>query len=237
MKILFIIIGVLVIFFGFYTFRTVFFIMKTQNIIKKTIPFQRRVPWAPMRILVLGDSTAYGTGAESPEGSTAGRLGLLYPWADITNLSVNGLKIAGLLTIINDLDENERFDIVLIQIGANDIMRMTPMKNIREWIGEVITRVKPLGDTVILLYAGSIGEVPFFPFFLKPVMARRSLEVSEIYDKLALENQVSYVDLFHSPIQQKLSREPARYYSSDFLHLSSDGYWLWMMEIEKFLPR
>lgn len=190
-----------------------------------------------MRILVLGDSTAYGTGAETPQGSTAGRLEILYPWSDITNISVNGLKIAGLLALMDMMDENEKFDIILVQIGANDIMRMTPMWDICSWIYEIITRLKPLGDTIILLHSGNIGEVPFFPFFLKPLMTARSSQVYRIYQKIALEKQINYVDLIHSPIQQAFTKYPRRYYAGDFLHPSNDGYSLWMMEIEKFLPQ
>ena len=237
MKFLSIIVGILVVSLSFYVSRTVFLIFKTQYLIKNTLPFQRKIPWASMRILVLGDSTAYGTWAETPQGSTAGRLGILYPWADITNISVNGLKISGLLALMDTIDENERFDVILVQIGANDIMKMTSMGDIRSWICEVITRLKPRGDTMILLHSGNIGEVPFFPFFLKPLMTARSSEVYRIYQQLALQEKVSYVDLIHSPIQQAFTKYPKRYYASDFLHLSNDGYWLWMSEIEKFLPQ
>lgn len=177
-----------------------------------------------LKILVLGDSTAYGTGAENPEGSTAGRLGLLYPEADITNLSVNGLKIAGLLEIIENIDKTKKFDIILIQIGANDIMRFTSMNNISEGIEKLIIRVKEFGDNVIFLSGGNLGEVPFFPFFLQPLMTQRSLQTSQIYQKLALKEKVNYVDLFHSPIVDMLSGEPSYYYASDLLHLSGPGY-------------
>jgi hypothetical protein len=66
-------------------------------LIKKTVPFSRSEPQAVFKILVLGDSTAFGTGATHPEDSTAGRLAARYPRASVTDLAVNGLRIAGLL--------------------------------------------------------------------------------------------------------------------------------------------
>jgi lysophospholipase L1-like esterase len=101
---------------------------------------------APFRILVLGDSTAVGTGATRAEDSTAGRLAQKYPNSEVTNLAVNGLKIAGLESILKNMDasQNHRYNIVLIQIGANDIIRLTPMKDIEAGIGRILARSKEL---------------------------------------------------------------------------------------------
>jgi len=63
--------------------RTVLLAKKSTVLIKNTTSFRRLLPEAKMNILVLGDSTAYGTGTETSEESTAGRLGVLFPEANI----------------------------------------------------------------------------------------------------------------------------------------------------------
>ena len=67
--------------------------LKLQN---NFVPFQKINSSASKKILVLGDSTAVGTGATNNVYSTTGRLSSMYPDAEITNISENGFKIAGL---------------------------------------------------------------------------------------------------------------------------------------------
>lgn len=212
---------------------------KSAELIKSTKPFNRRVELPTSRILVLGDSTAYGTGVTSGKYSTAGRLGEYYPNADITNISRNGLKIKGLIKILDTLDQKEekkeKYDLVLIQIGANDIIRLTSKDEIEEGIKEVLSLVKEKGPKVVLLHSGDIGETKFFPWFLRPLLSKRSKEVREIYLSQTKAYGANYVDLINSPIASKLRENPDLYYANDFLHLSDEGYGLWFTEIKKHL--
>ena len=74
------------------------------------------------RILVIGDSTGYGTGAAHATDSIAGRLGTDYSAYAITNDSVNGRQIIGAAKVVAGLPDNDRYDLVLLQIGANDLI-------------------------------------------------------------------------------------------------------------------
>lgn len=215
--------------------HTLILARRSASLIKNTTPFTRTVSNPAMRILVLGDSTAYGTGATDSLLSTAGRLGSLYPEAEVRNLAVNGLKIDGLLKIMDTLDNDEHFDIVLIQIGANDIIRLTPQEDMEKGIAAVLKRVQSLGDRVIVLHSGNIGESPFFPWYLKPLLSKRSFETREIYMKQAAVYGAQYVDLIDSPVAKLLKEKPETYYAKDFLHLTNAGYGLWFDEIRKQL--
>jgi lysophospholipase L1-like esterase len=198
---------------------------------------------ATKKILVLGDSTAFGTGASRPEDSTAGRLGLKYPDAEVVNLAKNGMRIAGLEEVLKTLDakdvskqdKNKHFDLILIQIGANDIIRLTPAQDIESGIDKILAKAKSLGDKVIVLHSGNVGESKFFPWYIRPILSHRSVNMREIYIKIAEKHKAEYVDLINAPIAVKLRENPSLYYSSDLLHLSSEGYGLWYEEIRKRL--
>lgn len=211
------------------------FVQKTKILIKNAVPFERNLPNPEMKILVLGDSTAFGTGSEKPELTTAGRLGSLYPQASVTNLAVNGLRLEGLLKIISKLDEKEHYSIILVQIGANDIIRLTKMKKIEERVNKVFEKLSNKTDSLIILHSGNIGESEFFPFFLKPILSNRSYKVRDIYKKIAKEYKAHYVDLIDSPVSPIMKNNPNVYYSADKLHLSGAGYGVWFDEIKKGL--
>lgn len=210
---------------------------KSELLIADTVPFERKVALAPMTILVLGDSTAYGTGSEKSELSTAGRLGALYPDASLKNLAENGLRLKGLLSIISKLPANERYDLVLVQIGANDIIRLTKMNDIRRDGETVFKELSSKTDNLVILHSGDVGDAQFFPLYLSPILSRRSKEVKNIYQLLAQKYKANYVNLIDSPISKKLRSDPEKYYANDQLHLSGGGYGLWFSEIERALRR
>lgn len=210
-------------------------IQKSSVLVAKSNPFEQHVTTPTSRILVLGDSTAVGTGAMSNEDSTAGRLAKLYPQAEIVNKAVNGLKISGLLDILATIPADTHFDLVLIQIGANDIIRLTSQDEIATGIEKVLVRAKSLSDTVIVLHSGDIGEAPFFPWYVRPLYHYRSLKVRDIYINATRKTGTSYVDLVTSSVGAKLKNNPDFYYAPDSLHLSGEGYGLWFEEIKKHL--
>ncbi len=235
MKLL-IFIGVCVVAMFIYDIAHTFILARKSGVlIKNATPFTRNISDAEKRILILGDSTAYGTGTQDNQYSTAGRLGALYPNAYVQNLAVNGLKIDGLLKILETLPTQEHFDIILIQIGANDVIRLTSMDKIEQGITEVLKHTQGLGDQVIVLHSGNIGESRFFPWYLKPLLSQRSFKIREIYKTQTSIYSAKYVDLIDSPASVLLRDNPQKYYAPDFLHLSNEGYGLWFDEIQKQL--
>lgn len=210
-------------------------IKKSKTLVDSAIPYEQTVPNAETKILVLGDSTAWGTGAENPKVSTAGRLGAIYPEAELRNLSQNGLRLKGLNKILDAEDPSEHFDIILVQIGANDIIRFTSMGDIELDAEKVFRRLSKQTDKLIVLHSGDVGEAKFFPFYLRPILSKRSYKMREIYKKFADQYGASYVDLISAPSVKVMDSTPALYYASDWLHLNGAGYGLWFEEIKKSL--
>lgn len=91
-----------------------------------------------MRLLIVGDSTAVGTGASSPASSLAGLLAEQYPRLWIDNRARDGAKFAD---VLQQLSGPERFDMVLVQAGGNDVIRMRGMDALREDIERVVDAV------------------------------------------------------------------------------------------------
>ncbi|MBT2570821.1 GDSL-type esterase/lipase family protein [Planococcus sp. ISL-110] len=74
-------------------------------------------------IVILGDSVAYGYGTK---GGIANHLKETFPASSITNLGINGLTSSGLVQKMRTdswLTPLETADLVLLNIGGNDLLR------------------------------------------------------------------------------------------------------------------
>jgi lysophospholipase L1-like esterase len=208
-------------------------LQKSKKLIEASEPFQRINDQADKKILVLGDSTAVGTGVKDPLQSTAGRLGELYPEAEIRNLAQNGLRVKDLSALIDELDAEERYSLILIQVGANDIIRFTPMEEIERSVDEILARLSQQSDKIVILHSGNVGQAPLFPIYMRPVFSGRSFQMREIYQRLSEKHGTEYVNLIASNVGESFQRYPRKYYAQDLLHLSGEGYGLWFLEILK----
>jgi len=226
MKTLYIILIIIVISLAFSLIRFFLLVQKTKVIIKNTTPFQKPNPSATMRILALGDSTMVGTGAKDNNNSTAGRLSSLYPEASLENISKNGMRITELNEKIKNIEN--KYDLIVIQIGANDIIRFTSNKTIDSELDKLLTKTKSLSDKVIILHSGDVGETKMFPLLVKPFYSMKSKQVREIYITQTKKHNTDYVDLFDTHTKDE-------FYANDFLHLNDDGYEVWYEKIKEKL--
>lgn len=208
--------------------------MKAGTTAYTQIPFERRIPEAQLKILFLGDSTAVGTGAASNTQSTAGYFGQDFPDADITNISRNGKKLSGLLKEF-DPKAFGHYNLVVIQIGANDILKFTPMRTIERDVIAVIERAKIAGDHVVILHSGNVGLAPIFTWPFDAILTERSRRVRAIYMREAKLHGALYADLFSERSNDLLLSDVSHYYSPDHLHPSGYGYRWWYERIRQTL--
>ena len=219
----------------FDTARAYVFFRRSVVLVQRSMPFERLISDASQKILVLGDSTAVGTGCENSELSTAGRLAMLYPQASVRNLAVNGLRLEGLRKMLDAFETKEHFALILVQIGANDIIRFTDMDRIKNDAAYVFERLSQHTDKLVVLHSGDVGKATFFPFYIRPFLSDRSARMRQIYLLLTNTYNAKYVDLMNSPSDKLLSDTPRLYYAADKLHLNGAGYGLWFSEIKKLL--
>ena len=197
-------------------------------------PFERNNPSATLKILIVGDSTAVGTGARDNTTSTAGWFGQDFPDAHIVNFSKNGLTLEGLLQDFHPQPGNH-YSLIVAQIGANDIMHFTSMEKIKDRLSQVIDRLKPLGDTLVILHSGHVGLAPIFSWPSDEILGWRSRKVREIYQQVARSKGILYVDLYTERHNDLFLKDIKRYYSADLLHPSGYGYRHWYQRIRETL--
>ncbi|MBA3602092.1 MAG: hypothetical protein H0W50_00235 [Parachlamydiaceae bacterium] len=207
----------------------------SKKIIAATIPYEQHPTNPEMLILVAGDSTAVGVGAIENIKSTAGRLGTQFPNADIKNVGISGAKLKDLLLVLQG-QKSKYYNLIVLQIGANDISHLTPYAEIRRKISEILSIASELSSKIILLTAGDLGRARVFQWPLSSIITSRTLNVREIFIEEASKfRNVSYVDLYLDRNDDPFEKNLTKYYAPDSFHLTGDGYGVWYFFIQKKL--
>ncbi len=184
------------------------------------------------RILVIGDSTGVGTGVTDSKGSIAGRFAQNFPNAIIENLSVNGWKVADALRHFPNV-EAQTYDLIVLQIGANDIIQRTPMADFTRDLSALFVQAKSAGKNVVALHSGNIGLAPLFPWPISRYLTTKTRQYRAEYMRIAKDTGVTYVDLYGEASTDLFLTDIPRYYAPDLLHLTEDGYGFWYGKIRE----
>lgn len=194
------------------------------------IPFQQTNPKSSIKILFIGDSTAVGTGSKDNRKTVAGYFGEEFPQAHIVNLGKNGQKLAGLIKDFQPLPY-ERYNLLVVQVGGNDILRFTPNDLIRKRIETTVDLAKRIADTVVILHSGDVGAAPVFIWPFNWIYTRRTFKTRAAYQKTAHTKGAIYIDLFRKIRDDYSGQGHDPFYCPDNLHPSENGYRRWYEEI------
>ncbi len=200
-------------------------------------PYEQQPINASMHILVVGDSTGYGTGASSPEHSLAGLLGKKYPLAAITNVSVNGAKTADVIDQLKNVEGT--FDLIMIHAGGNDAVHFTPTAQLRSSLHSVIDLALTKGRYVLITSTGNVDTVPLFPWPTRFFFGLSSEKTRAVFLDVVSTYQpnVRYTDLYRMRAEDLFATEPKTYYAADHFHPSDLGYAYWFKLIAKELDQ
>ena len=231
---LFLLIGVYV---GYHVWRFRKLVRLGTKMAQNTIPFSRMLPGAAHRILVVGDSTGVGTGSVRPDDSVAGRLGRDFPTSELINMSKNGKRAKEQLADLLALDPGKigTFDIVLVQIGGNDIASGPPFAETEETVGQMLDRAHAFGKLVLVMHTGNYGDSPIFQRLIGLYFTHRARAVRAIYKRIAPLHNAHYVDIFKERGQDIFMTDPKKYYGVDLYHPSGPGYGVWYEGVKKIL--
>ncbi len=192
---------------------------------KPSRPYQYRAARARKRVLIVGDSTGVGVGAERPTDSIGGLLTAEYRDAELVNLSVGGACIADVLPQLRALGHDaRRFDLVLLHIGGNDIMRNAQVLQAAHAIGPLLTRLQQLGRRVVWIGPGDLGLAPLFRPPFSWWMSYRTRMACDMFHRLATQHRVEYIGFHGTPHRHLLARERHVYFAADGVHPSSQAY-------------
>lgn len=202
---------------------------QARALAQQSTPLQHRPADAALRMLVVGDSTAVGTGASAPSASLAGLIAQDFPRLWIENRARDGARFAG---VAEQLERDGRFDIVLVLAGGNDVIRLRSPEALRADIERTVALARERADLVVLMPAGNVGNAPFFWPPLSWWMTQRARRLHALIEAAARDPAVVYVDLFEEAEHDPFVQQPGLH-AADGLHPSDAGYRLWLDQLRR----
>ncbi|QJW84970.1 GDSL family lipase [Ramlibacter terrae] len=193
-------------------------------------PFQAQPASAVASLLVVGDSTAVGTGASDPTRSVAGLLAADLPKLRVVNRATDGARYEDIVRQLQA--DTSRFDAVLVPGGGNDVIRNTGTSELTAQVRQAADLAKQIAPFVVMMPPGNVGNAPFFWRPLAWWMDRRSQMLHTAVRQAAQATGATYVNLYKPRAEDPFAQRPRELHARDGLHPSDAGYALWVKELE-----
>ena len=182
----------------------------------------------PIRLLVLGDSTAAGVGVDSMDEALPGHLARAirrYTDRGVSWRAVgeNGATTRDIVTDFLDEALSEPADLVFLTIGANDAIHARTTVAFRRDLRRLLTALSTaMPDALILLSSLPVfGLFPIFPEPLRTTLFRHSRNLERVARSLIARDQ-RWMMLRNDP--PPYGRD---FFSTDHFHPSAAGYRDW----------
>ncbi|MCR9127541.1 MAG: SGNH/GDSL hydrolase family protein [Rhodobacteraceae bacterium] len=181
----------------------------------------------PLRLLILGDSSAAGVGAPTQDQALAGQLGLLLADRARVTWRLNartGLTTAGMLKRLPD--EDFTCDVAVVALGVNDVTRLVPLEL---WLARQARLRAHLRSAlgarqIIVSGVPPLGLFPLLPQPLRWVLGRQALRLDRhLRRALEAEDDCSHVSMAFPP-------DPALM-AADGFHPSAPVYAAWAARV------
>ncbi len=203
-----------------------------MDIASKSVPFESKPQGDRQKVLVIGDSTGVGTGSSEPRDSVAGRIARDFPGVEIVNLARNGARVKDVPAQLASAG-SAGYDVILLQVGGNDILRFTPLEELGASVNDVLQTASGKARRVIFISTGNVGLSPAFFPPINWIYTWRTRSVRALFMDVAKQQGARYVDLFRERGRGIFEDDPAKYYAPDFLHPSGEGYGVWYRELRR----
>jgi lysophospholipase L1-like esterase len=180
---------------------------------------------APLRLLVLGDSIAYGTGALRAEDTLGRRLSSELA-ADGFDVELRVLAVPG--AVSSDLAAQVRraepfdADLAVVVIGANDLARFLPPEPAAAALAAAVTALRAGGADVVVVPAPDMSMVPFVPPAFRSLVRAACVQLQQ-RQAAAVEAAGGWVAGVAAEVAGAFTADPAMF-SADRFHPSSAGY-------------
>ncbi|GAA2737097.1 SGNH/GDSL hydrolase family protein [Pedococcus aerophilus] len=183
----------------------------------------------PVELVVLGDSSAAGMGADTPH-QTVGAIiangvsALTGRPVRLTNTAVVGSESSGLeLQLANALDRVPRPHVAVIMIGANDVTHRIDKAIAVRHLETVVRALRELGTEVVVGTCPDLGTIEPIPQPLRLIGRRWSRDLAAAQTVAVVEaggRTVSLGDLLGPEFYER----PKEMFSADRFHPSPAGY-------------
>jgi lysophospholipase L1-like esterase len=176
-----------------------------------------------LRLLVLGDSLAFGTGAARPADTLGARLARALEQAGRpARLSVVAVPGATSLDLAAQVRRATPADLALLVIGANDLTRQVPPAAAADALGAAVRDLRTRGAEVLVVPTPDLSSVAWVPPALRPLVAAVSDGLRNRQTTVAAAAG-AVVAPVAAALSQAFAADPALF-SADRFHPSSAGY-------------
>jgi lysophospholipase L1-like esterase len=183
----------------------------------------------PLRLAVLGDSTAAGVGVAKVEDTVAGRTARVLAdtgrFVTLDGLGVSGSRAGDLAPQVSRALVHKP-DVAVVLIGANDATHATRLDDVRRDVRLAVERLHAAGVRVVVGTCPDMGSATAFLPPLRQLVAWQGRRVAAASREGATIAGAVAVDI-GAETGPEFRRDPGRYLSSDEFHPSADGYALW----------
>lgn len=179
----------------------------------------------PLRLVVLGDSIAYGTGARHVDDAVGPRLARELQGeshhVDLQVFAVPGATSRDLAAQVRRAVAGGA-DLALVVIGANDLTRLVPPAQAAAALGAAVTALRAAGAWVIVAPAPDLSDFPAIPPAFRPLVHQACLRLQQS-QAAATEAAGGVVAPVSAELARAFAANPALF-SRDRYHPSSTGY-------------
>ncbi len=202
----------------------------SKTLIEKAEPFALSSSDMRVTLLVLGDSTAVGVGADAPQDTVPGLLAQKIGATYVENRAVSGARLKDIPGQIAASSVSS-FDTALLMVGGNDIIRFAGSDRTADELSHALDALQEKGGRVYVMSAGNVGSATLFPWFIRPFHTSLNLRYHDVFARVAAAHGATYVNLYSPPEEDPFVKQPETYLAKDGLHPSSEGYALWFSRL------
>ena len=189
--------------------------------------------------VAIGDSTVEGIGATKPNNAFCGlifqAMQVRYAHATYYNFGKAGAKVKEVLIRQAHKVIALKPDIIIVSIGANDIIQGTRTKRFNQRFYKLLLRLrKETNATIVVNNIPDMTVTSRIPGIFHPLLQRRVRQYNAIIQKQTTAAKGLLIDLYaHSTILRGITS----FISPDGLHPSDTGYAVWAsIVLTKLLP-
>jgi lysophospholipase L1-like esterase len=178
-----------------------------------------------VRVLIVGDSTGLGVGAESPDLTLGGLLAAEFGAVEIVNRCSIGARVSDAITQVQPLKSNERsFDLALILVGGNDVLRGTSYDRLAFDARRLLDSVRLVAERSIWMGSANVGLAPVFMPPLSWWLNSRSRRMMRVLSREAHAAGADFIDFTSAEDDQQFRRHRSAYFAEDGVHPSGAAY-------------
>jgi lysophospholipase L1-like esterase len=180
-------------------------------------------PGARRSLLVVGDSLALGAGSPDGTHGIAAAIAREFPHVEVRNAAALGARTAGVIAQIAR-SGREHWDVIVVEVGANDVMRMRPIARIRAELEAALRFARERSTQIVVCSSANVGGAPIFFWPLDRLLDRRSLALRDAFARTCAAAAVPFVSLCFERPRDPFGRVPQLFYAADGLHPTPAAY-------------